>query len=260
MPASGRSWSAWSRSPTKRARPPPPRNRSRSPNPGTRTRTGAVVETTPEPEPIPEPEPEPIPEPEPEPRPAAAPEPEPAPEPNPPPVPLAKPAAQPEPFEKLLKDLAEKEPEPKQFAALEPAAPPEPPTEDESIDDIIDSLVGPQDAAAPDATAPTPLTGPLKQTISGTIKQKVEKNWSVPAGIRDAGTLVVTLRIQLGKDGSVLRVEIVDDGGGGGGNYRIMAESARRAVLKVERFEFLTRHGNSYDSWRNIEMRFSPPV
>ena len=113
-----------------------------------------------------------------------------------------------------------------------------------------------QQEVAADALAP--LTGPLRRTITDTIKQKVERNWSVPAGISDAGELVVTLRVQLGPDGSVRRVEIVDDGGDA--NYRTMAESARRAVLKASPFDVLTRHVDKYEGWRDIIMTFRPPV
>ena len=119
-----------------------------------------------------------------------------------------------------------------------------------------------QQEAAPtpsaEPNAPAPLIGPLRRTITDAIKQKVERNWSVPAGVFDVGELVVTLRVQLGPDGSVRRVEIVDDGGGA--NYRTMAESARRAVLKASPFDVLTRYVDKYEGWRDITITFSPPV
>ena len=74
----------------------------------------------------------------------------------------------------------------------------------------------------------------------------------------DAAELVVTLRIQLAPDGSVRRVEIVDPDSGA--NYRTMAESGRRAVLKASPFDALTRHVDKYEGWRDITMTFSPPV
>ena len=119
-------------------------------------------------------------------------------------------------------------------------------------------LAGVDDEPRLDDAAPALLTGPLWRTITDAIKQKVERNWSVPAGVVDAGELVVTLRIKLGPDGSVRRVEIVD--GGGGAKYRTMAESARRAVLKASPFDVLTRHVDKYEGWRDITMTFSPPV
>ena len=210
-----------------------------------------VIEPEPEPEPPPPPEPVVEPEPEPEPEPVVEPVPEPEPE-APPPVPLAKPPVKKPSFEKLLKDLAEEEtPEPPQ------ATPPEE-EEDESFDDLLASLTDAEEEPPAEAATRAPLTGPLRQTITDAIKRKVERNWSVPAGVLDAGELVVTLRIQLAPDGSVRRVEIVD--ADSGANYRTMAESGRRAVLKASPFEILTRHVDRYEGWRDITMTFSPPV
>ena len=224
-----------------------------------------VPEPVVEPEPTPPPEPEPVVEPEPtpppEPEPVAEPEPEPAPD-EPPPLPLAKPAKKAQSFDTLLKDLVEEEPEAQQFAALDAPPPPEPPPapkqaeEDDSFDDLLADLAGATDQAQTQVR--TPLTGPLRQKITDAIRQKVERNWSVPAGVLDAGDLVVTLRIQLSPDGSVRSVRIVD--GDDGTNYRTMAESGRRAVLKADPFDFLTEHVDSYEGWRNIVMTFRPPV
>jgi len=219
-----------------------------------------VVEPEPEPEPDPLPEPEPVAEPEPEPEPLpktpeAKPEPPPAPEPaaeEPPPLPLAKPPPKRPSFDTLLKDLTEDEPAPAPAPA--PAPTPKAAEKEESFDDLLANLAG---TTEPTRTR-TPLTGPLRQTIADAIRHEVEKNWSVPAGVLDAGELVVKLRIELGPDGAVRSVEIVDDGEGA--NYRTMAESGRRAVLKASPFDVLTRHVDSYDGWRTIVMTFRPPV
>ena len=215
-----------------------------------------VIEPEPEPEPEPPPPPEPVAEPEPEPEPApeapeAKPEPPPEPEPEaPPPVPLAKPPPKKPSFDKLLKDLAEEEtPEPPQAT---------PPEEEESFEDLLASIAGAEEEPPTEAATRVPLTGPLRQTITDAIKRKVERNWSVPAGVIDAGELVVTLRIKLAPDGSVRRVEIVD--ADSGANYRTMAESGRRAVLKASPFDALTRYVDRYEGWRDITMTFSPPV
>ena len=165
-------------------------------------------------------------------------------------MPLAKPPPKKPSFDKLLKDLAEEEtPEPPQAT---------PPDEEESFEDLLASIAGAEEEPPTEAATHVALTGPLRQTITDAIKQKVERNWSVPAGVLDAGELVVTLRIQLAPDGSVRRVEIVDPGGGG--NYRTMAESGRRAVLKASPFDALTRYVDKYEGWRDITMTFSPPV
>ena len=209
-----------------------------------------VIEPEPKPEPEPPPPPEPVVEPEPEPEPVVEPEPEPEPE-APPPVPLAKPPVKKPSFDKLLKNLAEEEtPEPPQ------AAPPE--EEEDSFADLLASIADADEEPPPEAATRAALTGPMRQTITDAIKRKVERNWSVPAGVIDAEELMVTLRIQLGPDGSVRRVEIVDPDSGN--NYRTMAESGRRAVLKASPFDILTRYVDRYEGWRDITMTFSPPV
>ena len=220
-----------------------------------------IIEPEPEPEPEPPPLPEPISEPPPPPEPVSEPEPPPAPkepeakpapapEPDaPPPVPLAKPPPKKPSFDKLLKDLAEEE---------TPEPPPPTPQEDDSFEDMLASIAGAEEEPPAEAATRAPLTGPMRQTITDAIKRKVERNWSVPAGVLDAGELVVTLRIQLGPDGSVRRVEIVDPDSGA--NYRTMAESGRRAVLKASPFDSLTRYVDKYEGWRDITMTFSPPV
>ncbi len=137
------------------------------------------------------------------------------------------------------------------------STPPPEKTTEPSVDDKLASIGGVDEEPRPEGNAPAPLTGPLRRTITDAIKQRVERNWSVPAGDFDAGELVVTLRIQLGSFGSVRRVEIVDEGGGA--NYRTMAESARRAVLKSSPFDVMTRHVDKYVGWRDITMTFRPP-
>lgn len=210
-------------------------------------------EPAPAPEPVAAPEPEPLPaveapEPEPEPAPAPAPVQD-----APLPVPLAKPPAKAKPFDTLLKDLAQEETAPAAPAPPEPAKT-EKAEEDVPFDAILAGLTGEEDESPSDAKA----QARLGQTIGDAIKHKVELNWSVPVGVRDAGKLVVTLRIQLKRDGSVRGVEIV--GGDKGANYLTMAESGRRAVFKASPFDLLKRHGDSYDLWSDIEMTFKPPV
>ena len=136
--------------------------------------------------------------------------------------------------------------------AQEEASEPRPPAETRD-ERSFDELLG-------DLEARERSTGCLLgRTIADIIKQKVERNWSVPRGVLDAGEMVVTLRIMLGPDGSVRRVEIVDTDGAG--SYRTMAESARRAVLKASPFEGLTRYVDNYEGcWRKINLTFSPPV
>ena len=214
-----------------------------------------------EPDPLPEPPPQlaalpperepasPVPAPDPAPAPVAEPEAEPSPAPPPLP-PSAKPAV---PFGTLLRSIAEDD-------AEAPAAPL--PDADSSFKDFLEQVaqVDKEKKAAAPKQAMLGDDQQLSRNLSGAIKLEVEENWSVPAGVRDADRMVVTLRIRLDRDGAVRGVEVVEDDRPGDGNFRIMAESAQRAVLKASPFEFLTEHGDEYEQWRNITMMFKPPV
>ena len=237
----------------------------------------------PEPPPPPEPEPEPIevkapepppPPPEPEPEPVVAavtpeppppPPPEVRPEPEPPVAPQApqapqtsvpKPRAKPAPaqpsFDSLLKSVVEEEPEKKPqpepefntlLANVADTPPPKPKTETRD---------------RPQRTSTMKLA--LANQIAAVIKTRVEAIWSVPAGVRDAGDLVVTIRIRLDRDGAVRSAEILDANYAEDPNFRAMAESALRAVQRVSPIKALRRFGDDYNEWRDVTMTFRPPV
>ena len=141
-----------------------------------------------------------------------------------------------------------------------PAAPP--PDADPSFKDLLEQVAQTdEEKEAAASNRATPGVDPqLWQTLAGAIKRKVEANWSVPAGVRDADRMKVRLRIRLDRDGTVHSAEIVEYGSAADGSFRTMAESARRAVLKASPFKILTEHGDEYERWRDITMTFEPPV
>lgn len=225
-----------------------------------------VVEAEPKPAPAPEPEPvkiepveEPTPVPPPEPKPepvmatavpAPAIEPAPAPKPEPvaqPPAVVPKPQLKPEPpkpadpFDTLLRDVAQKEERLKQR---------EEPTEEKAA--------LPVETVAQN-TSPRLTDEPLSMTVIDLIRRQVEQKWVVPAGAEDAGNLAVELRVLLRPDGSVISAEIVDTGRMQTEPFfRTMAESARRAVLNASPLKGLPTE--KYEKWRDIQMVFYPPV
>ena len=96
--------------------------------------------------------------------------------------------------------------------------------------------------------------------IVALITLSVQNNWSVPAGIRDAGDLIINLHIQFEPDGNVRDVTILDSLDGAKPNFVTMAESAQRAVLKASPILALREYVDDYNEWRNVKMRFKPPV
>ena len=241
-----------------------------------------VIEAEPVPESIEVKTPEPPPPSEPEPIEVRAPEPPPPPErepievkaPEPPPLPKTKPELEP-----LVAPPAP------QTAVLKPRAKPAP--EQFSFDSLLKSVVEEAQEKKPQPepefntllanVADTPPPKPKTETrdrpqptstmklamshqIAALIKTTVEANWSVPVGVRDAGDLVVTIRIRLGRDGAVQSAEILDEDYAQDPNFRAMAESARRAVQKASPIKPLRRFNDDYNEWRDVTMTFVPPV
>ncbi|HEX9646867.1 MAG TPA: cell envelope integrity protein TolA [Alphaproteobacteria bacterium] len=222
--------------------PPPPPEAAEAPPPVPAPEPAA--EPTPPPEPeiaAPAPAPEPTPEPEPEPLAAEA---------APLPAEIDRPIRKPEPpspldFEQALKSLeaaASEPPQPRREPEPEPAPP--------AAADPIETLL---------AAADTPFRrdAPLSMTEIDNIREQIRRNWNVPAGARDAQITEVTLRIQLAQDGTVRRVEVVDqERMRRDPFFRTMAESAVRAVNKTGRIVNLSP--DKYHLWRDMVVTFDP--
>src|SRR5687768_8113522 len=207
----------------------------------------------PEPEAEPEPEPEPeevaaLPEPvEPEPLPAEEPPPEPAAEPDPPaPVEARVPRARPKPPKQLVK------PEPVKPATARAVAKPMQPEEDFNPDEIA-ALLDKRDPAG--GGDPVPVDEPqtlgsidghdnaeMTQSELAALQARLYQCWNPPVGVREAGSLVVTVRISLLQDGSLagqpqlLSVGLVSDP-----LSQVAAESALRAVVQCSPFGDILR-------------------
>ena len=95
----------------------------------------------------------------------------------------------------------------------------------------------------------------LSQTEIDALKRRLQQCWNPPAGIRDAGKMIVTLRVLFRRDGSVAAPpELV------AGTPSVlgpaMAESAKRAILSCQPFTML--NPAHYDQWRDMEINFDP--
>lgn len=171
----------------------------------------------PEPKP-PEPKPVPIPEPKPVPKP---PEPKP-PEPKPPePKPKPKPA---DDLDSLLKSVDKVKPQPQSD---------------------LDSLLKKADKVAPSPDAkgenpkPQQVRGsaqnnpnqPVSMTEMDAIRAHVAQFWRIPGGAPNAETLVVSVRVFLTPDGTVMDAQVLANSARSGDVfYQAAADAARRAV------------------------------
>lgn len=177
---------------------------------------------------------------------------------------------------------------PKVAAAPAPRTKPEPPKQQPAFDPtqiaaLLDKTKAPPPPAptpAPAATKeppkPTPqAAAPVAPVISQTarltdqplsvseidaFRARIQECWSVPAGVRDAANLVVTLRIFLNPNGELSRepdiIEAARMNLPGQENFRTAAESARRAVLKCAPYRMFT--AAKYETWREVELKFDP--
>lgn len=224
-----------------------------------------VEETPPEPPPPPKepdlamipppPMPEPVPEtPEPAPAPAEAAEDEPKAllpaRPRPKPTP---PKPKDDFVDNMLKtiDVLER---------AEPAKPPPPKTAES--DDFLDDLAILLDDTEPPPEEQTQEAPVLADRLTASLKEAVKRQlrpcWIVPVGARNAEELYVTLRLQLRRDGSVIRVDVVDRGRQRSDTFfRAAADSARRAVMNPRCTPFKLP-ADRYDDWKDMTLTFNP--
>jgi hypothetical protein len=248
----------------------------------------AAAPAPPPPPPPPPPEPEAPPEPEPEPEQVAAlTPPEPAPE-EEEPEPLA--ALEPAPKVPVQPNVPKARPEPpKPVAQPKPAPPkpappaapskqeqdrlreltePEPETETFSTDDIAALLDKrePAGGGSPEA-APEPQTlgsiqgeaeAAMTQSELAALQARLYQCWNPPVGVREAGELVVTVRISLLQDGSLAtQPQLVSVGLVSDPLAQVAAESAMRAVVQCSPFGDILRP-EKYSLWREIDFVFDP--
>ena len=82
--------------------------------------------------------------------------------------------------------------------------------------------------------------------------------WSVPLGLPYDENLLVRLKLELKKDGTILKSEIIDHQRmnlPGQKFYKILAESALRAVRLCQP---LRVPPTGYEKWKNIQLNFDP--
>jgi len=239
----------------------------------------AVRAPTPPPPPPPEPEPEL--EPEPEPEIAALPEPEPEPEPLPeaalepapnvpvepnvprarpiPPKPVAEPEVEPEkPAEAPERDIADLIPQ---------EQPPEP--EPEFNPDDIAALLNKEEPTGGGDPEPSPEPQTLgsidgqpgaamTQSEIAALQARLYRCWNPPIAVREAGALVVEVRIVLLPDGSLASPPtIVGVAQASDPLAQVAAESAIRAVVQCAPFGDILRP-ETYAEWGQIDFIFDP--
>jgi outer membrane biosynthesis protein TonB len=217
------------------APPPPP------PPPQAAAEPAPKLEA-PKPEPAPKAEVKPEP-PKPEP-PKAQPKPE--------PPKMAKPQAKPAPpqdFASVLKTLDKIKPtETKQ----EEAKPTKPAPAPQNLAELVNKAV---------ATSKTTSFDPnQKVSVSeiDLVKSQIAQCWSLPAGAKEAGSLVTDIRVWMNPNGTVQKAEVQNSLKVNSDPYhRAMAESALRAVLN-QRCQPFKLPPDKYAEWSTMTIGFDP--
>lgn len=119
------------------------------------------------------------------------------------------------------------------------------------LNDVLSEKPAPEPEQKPEkkqvAAAPSePVTGEVTENASPVrltaaqedgYRRQLIPNWNFDAGIANPENYVVTVRIDLAPDGTVLKAEILDKSRMGDPVFRSVAETAKRAPLSLGRFE-----------------------
>ena len=114
----------------------------------------------------------------------------------------------------------------------------------------------PTPASQAEATS-LPVGPPLSNSEKEGLKLAVQRCWNVPAGVRDAQELKVTLAAELAADGAVINASIrmIEPRNPPDARFQQAFEAGRRALIRCSPYE-LPRE--KYGQWRNIEVVFNP--
>ena len=202
--------------------------------------------------------------------PEAAPEPQSAPEPPEAAAPSGAVAASAPPRPRPARPAPPREvaaaPAPAAPAPPSPEAPPSPPAPEApqapSPAARIAEMVRQQQAAAQGegtvAATSLPEGPPITSAERDGLKLAVQRCWNVPAGLRDAQELKVTLAAELDAQGGVIAgsIRLIEPAAAPDGRFQQAYEAGRRALIRCSPYTDLPRE--KYAQWRNIEVVFNP--
>ena len=245
--------------------PPPPPPRVEAPKPEPKPEPPKVEQAATPPPPPPPPQTRPEPPAPPPPKPAEAePEPIPAPKPRPEPPKVAEAPPPPPPETKVVPRAkptppqptpppAERSPtfDPNRLSALLNKAPQKPAEKQPTPPTNAPAASRP----VPQHNMPTDPGQPMTISEVDAIRQQYERCWSPPVGARDAGNLIVRVRVQLNPDGSLngapTLLEQRSDS-----FWVAAADSVRRAVIRCSPLQNLPP--TKFERWKVIDLTFNP--
>jgi colicin import membrane protein len=208
-------------------------------------------------------QPKPEPEKKPEPKKVEPKPPEPKPEPK---QAFAKEEPKPDPIAEALKKDDTKPKKPEKKAETPPPKKQEPKQQPKFDSSRIAALLDKRDAQRRAATgstlnntpslgAPTGQAATLSQNELDALRNRLRQCWNVPVGLAEARDLIVTVRIQFNKDGSLsaeprLMNQVSHPA------FTAASESALRAVRSCAPYSFLPVA--KYEAWKDVIIDFDP--
>ena len=115
--------------------------------------------------------------------------------------------------------------------------------------------IDPQTFGVREGSADAAMTQSEQDAMIGALRNRLAQCWNPPRGVREAGSLRVTVGIVLSPDGSLAAQPRILDAGFDPLS-QIAAESAVRAVQTCAPFDMLP--ADKYSAWRDIEFVFDP--
>lgn len=190
----------------------------------------------------------------------------------PPPAPAAPPppekAEAPPPPEKKPEAIPEKKPEKKPEQKKPEEKKPDQKKQQQDFNSLLQNVLktepAPSKEEAPKKSKPAPAepsSGPQTDQISEIpmtateedgIRAQIETHWNIDPGSAGFGNFIVELRISMNEDGTVTKVELLNNQPGNP-VFVAAAESARRAVLQSSPLKIPT---GKY--WPTMVLRFNP--
>lgn len=94
------------------------------------------------------------------------------------------------------------------------------------------------------------------------IASLLSQNWQLDPGAMNIDTMIVPIRVELGRDGSIRNIEFLEQGRyNSDPSYRSVAESARRAIYATQqafREVFGVKYADRYEVWQTLKLKFNP--
>lgn len=157
----------------------------------------------------------------------------------------------------------QKPPPPKKVAKSKPEKP-KPQKQAEQQPDfasVLKSVESLKDQSKPVQQAPSDIMKPLsiseRDRIADSVRRQIEKHWNIPAGAQGAEDMVIKLQFNLGRDGIISNVAIVDMARyRSDAVFKASADSAMRAAYRASPIKDLPLQ--YFAEWRSIELNFDP--